>query len=268
MSPIKFQSLQQGGTTLLVVPELVEHITPSWFDLNWWRDQGLLESSAPGRGESYFVNYSLQQSNLERSSLKQSNREQPSPSKADPEQKVLPMVWRHYRRGGVVSRFSEDSYLWPGLTKTRPWLELNLTADLYDRGLPVPRPLAARVVREGLFYRADLLTERLPKVKSMADRLSDNNSDLPWSEIGATVAEFHQIGLDHVDLNIRNILLGQDNRVYLIDFDRCRLRSLSKGWQKSNLDRLRRSIDKEFSSACSDSDWQQLLQGYGGFLGH
>ncbi len=242
MSPIKFQSLQQEGTTLLVVPELVEHITPSWFDLNWWRDQGQLESSAPGRGESYFVNLRLP---------------------PHQEKQQLAMVWRHYRRGGLVSRFSEDSYVWPGLTKTRPWLELHLTADLYTRGLPVPRPLAAQVVREGLFYRADLLTERLDKVKSMAERLSDTEIALPWSEIGTTIASFHHVGLDHVDLNIRNILLSDDNQVYLIDFDRCRFRSSAKGWKNSNLERLRRSIDKEFSDLACDLGWQQLLQGYG-----
>ncbi len=223
---------------MLVVPELVEHITPSWFDLNWWRDQDQLVSSAPGRGESYFVNAELAQ-------------------------KSLPMVWRHYRRGGLVSRFSEDSYLWPGMTKTRPWQELNLTADLFDRGLPVPRPLAAQINREGLFYRADLLTERLPGVQSMAQRLTASVEGIPWEAIGSTVATFHQIGLDHVDLNIRNILLSDEDKVYLIDFDRCRLRKPANGWKKSNLDRLRRSVDKEFSGAEVVSGWQLLMQGYG-----
>ena len=238
MSPIEFHSLQRGDTTLLAVSELVEHITPSWFDLNWWRGQGQQVHSAPGRGESYFVDVDLQD-------------------------RHYAMVWRHYRRGGLVSRFSEDSYLWQGMAKTRPWQELHLTADLHARGLPVPRPLAAQIVREGLFYRADLLTERLSQVQSMAQQLADAPATLPWATIGHTVARFHSVGLDHVDLNIRNILIAEDQQVYLIDFDRCRLRSPKRGWQKSNLDRLQRSIRKEFSGTEMEQGWQQLLQGYG-----
>ncbi|MCW8886344.1 MAG: 3-deoxy-D-manno-octulosonic acid kinase [Motiliproteus sp.] len=239
MSPIEFHCLQREDTTLLSVPELVEHITPSWFDLNWWRGQGQQVHSAPGRGESYFVDIELD--------------DQP-----------LAMVWRHYRRGGLVSRFSEDSYLWQGMTKTRPWQELNLTADLYARGLPVPRPLAAQIIREGLFYRADLLTERLPKVRSMAQQLAKAPAETPWVRIGQIIARFHAVGLDHVDLNIRNILVADDQQVFLIDFDRCCLRSPKNSWQKSNLDRLLRSIQKEFSNSEMEQGWQQLLQGYSG----
>ncbi len=234
---MNFHCLQQGSTTLWALPELVEHITPSWFDLNWWHSRGQRPDSAPGRGESYFVDY------------KSGDRH-------------WSLVWRHYRRGGLVSRVSEDRYLWPGMTRTRPWLELQLTADLFTRGLPVPRPLAARIVREGLFYRADLMTERLPGVRSLADVLAAEE-ELPWPQIGATIAEFHGIGLDHVDLNIRNILLGDDNKVWLIDFDRCRLRKVSQNWQQSNLDRLLRSLTKVFPDRDYEKQWQKLLQGYG-----
>ncbi len=235
---MKFHCLERQGVTLWVVPELVEHITPSWFDLNWWRSQGRPVGSAQGRGESYFVD-------------------------AEAGGRQWSLVWRHYRRGGLVARFSEDSYLWPGMNKTRPYLELHLTADLYERGLPVPRPLAAQIVRDGLFYRADLITERLADVSSLADRIARDAAKVPWRSVGQTIARFHDVGLDHVDLNIRNILLSGDDRVYLIDFDRCRLRKVSKNWQQSNLDRLQRSLSKQFPQPEYALHWQTLLQGYG-----
>ena len=142
---MNFQIIEQGRSTLLVAPELVDHINPSWFDLNWWRSRGVTITSAPGRGESYFLQY---------------------------RELALNLVWRHYKRGGLVAKISEDNYLWTGLQQTRAYQEFVLTAELRDRGLPVPRPLAAQVIREGLIYRADFVTERLPEVKSMADRLA------------------------------------------------------------------------------------------------
>ncbi|MEH6822362.1 MAG: 3-deoxy-D-manno-octulosonic acid kinase [Motiliproteus sp.] len=232
---MNFQIIEQGHATLLVVPELVGHITPSWFDLNWWRSQGVAIDSAPGRGESYFLHY---------------------------RELALNLVWRHYKRGGLVAKLSEDRYLWAGLTQTRAYQEFALTAELRARGLPVPRPLAAQVLRDGLSYRADFVTERLPEVKSMADRLESNLQQFPWHEVGKTIARFHRQGLDHVDLNIRNILLNSNDRVFLIDFDRCRLRQPQQAWQQRNLNRLLRSLQKLFPHQNHDPHWQRLLTGY------
>ncbi len=232
---MSFQIIEQGRSTILVAPELVEHITPSWFDLNWWRSRGVTIDSAPGRGESFFLRYAELSLNL---------------------------VWRHYKRGGLVAKLVEDRYLWAGLAQTRAYQEFSLTADLRQRGFPVPRPLAARVTRDGLSYRADLITERLPDVLSMAERLESDLHDFPWHEVGKTIARFHAIGLDHVDLNIRNILLNSHNRVYLIDFDRCRLRQPEKEWRQGNLDRLLRSLQKLFPNQNHDPHWQRLLAGY------
>tara|TARA_R110002095_G_scaffold201059_1_gene181636 strand:+ start:948 stop:1655 length:708 start_codon:yes stop_codon:yes gene_type:complete len=234
---MNFQVIEQGQVTLLVAPELIEHLTPSWFDLNWWRSRGAPIDSAPGRGESYFLQHPELSLNL---------------------------VWRHYKRGGLVAKLSEDRYLWAGLTQTRAYREFALTETLRQRGLPVPRPLAAQVIRDGLSYRADLITERLPEVKSMADRLNFDLRDFPWHDVGKTIARFHAIGLDHVDLNVRNILLNGNSRIYLIDFDRCRLRKPAAEWQQGNLDRLLRSLKKLFPHQNHAPHWQRLLDGYSG----
>ncbi|MFT5721037.1 MAG: 3-deoxy-D-manno-octulosonic acid kinase [Motiliproteus sp.] len=232
---MNFQIIEQDPATLLVAPELAGHITPSWFDLNWWRSRGGPIDSAPGRGESYFLQYG---------------------------ELALELVWRHYKRGGLIAKASEDRYLWTGLQQTRAYQEFVLTAELRARGLPVPRPLAAQVIREGLSYRADFITERLPGVQSMADRLDANLHAFPWVEVGHCIARFHAQGLDHVDLNIRNILLDGDDRVFVIDFDRCRLRPPKPSWQQSNLDRLLRSIHKLLPQQDHDPHWQRLLAGY------
>lgn len=154
-------------------------------------------------------------------------------------------VLRHYRRGGLVAKLSQDSYLWTGANRTRSFLEWRLLAELRRRGLPVPAPIAARYVRGGLTYRADLITELLPGTRTLADVITGH--DLPeagWRAVGATIAAFHREGVHHADLNANNILLGEGGtEVYLLDFDRGRIEARGP-WEQVVIARLRRSLDK------------------------
>ncbi len=233
---MQFQLAKFRGMTLISTPLLEANLTPSWFDLNWWKSQGGLISSAPGRGQSQILRY-----------------------------RDLQLVWRHYRRGGLMARLSADRYLWCGLKRTRPYRELALTATLYERGLPVPRPLGARILHQGLTYRCDLLTERLPDVRPLDQRLDSGQLQAPfWFDLGKLLRHFHAEGLDHVDLNVRNILVADNGQSYLIDFDRCRLRPPGP-WAQGNLRRLRRSLDKHLNGADFTGEWQALLRGYQAF---
>ncbi len=144
-----------------------------------------------------------------------------------------------------------------------------MLARLHQQGLDVPQPVAARVHRLGMFYRADLITLRIPDAHPLADLLGD--AALPgnrWREIGAAIARLHACGILHADLNARNILLAGDGRVYLIDFDKAEQREAPGGWRQSNLARLRRSLDKFHAAGApfhfEAPDWDSLLAGYRG----
>lgn len=156
-----------------------------------------------------------------------------------------PAALRHYRRGGLLGGVLGDRYLWTGLERTRPYREFLLTARLHARGLPVPRPLAARIQRVGPYYRGDLLTGWLPDSRTLDLRLraqSMRAEDL--ARVGAAIAAFHDAGLDHADLNANNILLDELGQVYVIDFDRGRLGTPSLRVAERNMARLRRSLVK------------------------
>jgi 3-deoxy-D-manno-octulosonic acid kinase len=176
-------------------------------------------------------------------------------------------VLRHYRRGGFLGRVNRDLYWWLSEERTRSFSEWRLLAWLHSKGFPVPRPAAARYSRVGGFlYRADLLTVRVPGIRSLADRLLEQPaSNGFWRSLGAVIRRFHSTGVCHADLNAYNIQVKGAGEFVLLDFDRGRL--LSAGpWQERNLARLYRSLRKvsqlEPRIAFSEPDWQQLIQGY------
>jgi len=176
-------------------------------------------------------------------------------------------VLRHYRRGGAVARVSGDRYIWTGHARGRSIAEWRLLARMRARGLPVPRPVAARLVRHGITYTADLITEYLSGTRTLGERLAAGDLDeVALAAVGRCVRRFHDAGVWHADLNAHNILLDEQCNVHLIDFDRARMRRGGR-WKAGNLQRLRRSLDKLAAQAGAGSfdeaHWRCVITAYG-----
>ncbi|MCB1554120.1 MAG: 3-deoxy-D-manno-octulosonic acid kinase [Xanthomonadales bacterium] len=165
-------------------------------------------------------------------------------------------VLRHYRRGGLVARLVRDHYLWLGASRTRCRREFDLLLRLRALELPVPVPLAARWVRRGLAYGADLLTLEIPDARTLAESLPqlDAVRDADGlASLGRVLARFHRAGVAHADLNAHNIMLDRHGSWWLIDFDRGRIRVPSTAWIERTLERLRRSLAKVGGEARADA---------------
>ncbi|MGC8120908.1 3-deoxy-D-manno-octulosonic acid kinase [Marinobacter sp. VGCF2001] len=220
---------------LLVSPEF-DGVTAGWFEPSSWGENAV-SVAAGGRGGAWFI---------------RSGEDE--------------FVLRQYRRGGLVGKWIERTYLYLGLKRTRSFSEYQLTRQLSSAGLPVPRAVAAMVRRVTCcFYRASIVVERIPGAVNWPDS-PEVSKDYLWIQIGRMIRNFHNWGLDHVDLNCDNILIA-DGKAYLIDFDRCRRRkySRSRRWQTANLQRLKRSVDKRLGDSVGldvEHLWQQLLSGY------
>jgi 3-deoxy-D-manno-octulosonic acid kinase len=215
----------------------VGNLSELWFDPKHWEKRGDVEGVARGRGFAHYIN-------------------------CDGRRFVL----RHYRRGGLVARLSRDRYIWRGEDLSRPFAEWQLTYRLHRAGLPVPAPLAARYRHDGFTYTGDIITERLATVGTLAECLATGAlSILTWISIGRCIRRFHDLGVCHADLNAHNLLLNEDAKVYMIDFDRCELRRAGL-WRDGNLVRLRRSLEKVAYALPRDrfgeADWHGLLDGY------
>lgn len=155
-----------------------------------------------------------------------------------------PAVLRRYLRGGLVAQVNRDRYLWRGSNRTRSFAEFRLLRAVAEKGVPVPRPIAAYYRRVGLRYQAAILLERLENVRSLADRAGVAGDGAPWEEAGRLIARSHRAGLDHADLNAHNLLFNAAGQGWVIDLDRSELRIPATGWRERNLARLRRSVLK------------------------
>ena len=209
------------------------------FDAASWQARGAWTPTAGGRGSAGFIDHGPHG-----------------------------LVLRHYRRGGLVGRWLHDTYLGRNAGTSRAMREFALLAQLRAGGLPVPQPVGARMQRSGLWrYRADLIVERLPDTRTLAERLAagERLDAAQWHRIGATIRQLHEAGVDHVDLNANNLLVAADGTVWIIDFDRCRARG-GHAWRAGNLARLHRSLRKlrrrHPGFLFDDSDWRALESGY------
>jgi len=175
-------------------------------------------------------------------------------------------VLRHYQRGGVAGKLVKDSYFWTGADSSRPFREWRMLAKMADRGLRVPRPVAARYRRSGFWYSADLITVRIPNARSLSTCLLEQARDETfWRELGAAIHEFHSHGVCHADMSAHNLQIDDSGHLWMLDFDRGRL--LPPGpWQQKTLSRLHRSLRKVKLAIPAlhfgANDWEELLEGY------
>jgi 3-deoxy-D-manno-octulosonic acid kinase len=210
------QTSQQGNCTIWFDDEIISDPTLPLFDAGFWQEQGKILGSASGRGTTWFVQLDSMQAAL-----------------------------RHYRRGGLFGKLVKDQYWFFGWEQTRSAQELNLLQILIGAGVNVPRPIAARAVKTGLTYQADLLSERIPNARDLVSILQEKPlTEVMYQKVGQEIAKMHRANVNHTDLNIHNILIDDQDKVWIIDFDKCCQQS-DGNWKQSNLDRLKRSFLKE-----------------------
>ena len=226
---------QDARSAILCDAAASPQVVDDWFTPGYWRERGALQMQAGGRGGVAIIESPLGE-----------------------------CVLRHYRRGGLVSALMGDRYLWTGADRTRPFREFRLLAEIARLGLPGPQVVAARYQRQGLFYRADLITRRIAEAQTLAECLAAGRLDRKLAEqVGAVVGQFHRAGIWHADLNAHNVLVSPGG-LHLIDFDRGQQRIPLAAWQRSNLQRLRRSLLKlgatnEDEAKFEHDIWQPLL---------
>jgi len=235
LTPFRAGRGDRGYGAILFDATQLRQADPRWFDPGLWGDRAQQVGDG-GRGSAWYIDASHG-----------------------------PCVLRHYLRGGLAAKVSRDMYLWQGADRVRSFAEFRLLRELRKQDLPVPRAIAASYVREGMFYRASILMERLPDVRSLAALAALEGHEAPWDAAGQLIARFHRAGLDHADLNAHNILFDSEGGGWMIDFDRGALRIPATPWRERNLSRLKRSLLKLRGWRSADAvekDFARLRKAY------
>jgi 3-deoxy-D-manno-octulosonic acid kinase len=168
-------------------------------------------------------------------------------------------VVRHYRRGGAVARLLNDRYL--RLGEVRPLRELRASEAARARGVSTPQIVAAVIYAEGPVYRADLATRLVPGAADLADTVLGSGDRAAggagariaaWTAAGRLLRSAFAAGVEHADLNMRNILIQRRGDAaaacdaWLLDLDRAVVGAgaVSAAARSAMLERLHRSRRK------------------------
>jgi 3-deoxy-D-manno-octulosonic acid kinase len=234
---MKPRTQKKDSSVIVYDADCIEQAGPPLFDADAWQRNGSVVGVAEGRGSTLLLDTDFG-----------------------------PAVLRQCLRGGWPARISRKHYLFTGFQRSRPLAEFSILARLQALGLPAPHPLAAQCVRAGIFYTGSLLTRRIMDTVPLADLLGSTDPGFElWRATGACIRRFHEEGVVHADLNARNILIRDHAAVYLIDFDRAKIRKGARASFAGNIRRLKRSLDKLWPSGDSgrlQACWASLLEAY------
>jgi len=161
------------------------------------------------------------------------------------------LIVRQFVHGGALGRLWRTLFL-----SSRPMLnELSVALHAQTHQVPTARPVAVRIERVfGPFLRAHYVTEEVPDARNLLEFCREAG-ELPPARrqrlarlIAGAIARMHQAGIDHGDLNLKNLLVAARegaHEAYVIDFKKAQLQNhvgLERGL--TGLVRLDRSVVK------------------------
>lgn len=176
------------------------------------------------------------------------------------------LVLRHYRRGGLMARLSEDRFWREPPHLSRAMREFALLRLMRSWQLPVPEALLACHRPHGLVYSADIAVGLIEGSRNLVQRLqAARPTPEDWASLGRAIRSLHDRQVFHADLNAHNLLLDGQGRAWVVDFDKCALRA-GDNWKADNLARLLRSLRKEATRVSpynwDEADWTLLTSAY------
>jgi len=152
---------------------------------------------------------------------------------------------RPLTRGGLLGKVVQRR----SLDAERSLRELRVSVGAAQRGARVLEVLAAVTKPVGVGYEHAVVTREVPGARDLLAVLRQERGDVrrrALAEAGEAIRLLHEAGVDHVDLNVKNVLFDAEGRALVIDLDRCTLGEAPAPWgvRRSNLARLLRSWTK------------------------
>ena len=185
-------------------------------------------------------------------------------------------IKKHYFRKGLM-KFLGDNYLFAKLQNTRSFQEYSILKYLVKKNFNTCKPIIGWVSSNMISYKANLVVEKIEETKTLSATLisiyrgerDSSTISSGYYLLGKEVAKMHHHGVFHGDLNANNILVTREifystdkssKGVYIIDFDKSKIQKISKKDISSNINRLKRSLNK--IGIYNENDFQSFETGY------
>lgn len=129
------------------------------------------------------------------------------------------VVVKHYRRGGWLSHLINKTYLKWGKPRCR--LEFEQMQSAIRAGVRVPEPIAY-AYRGLIFYKAWLVTKEINNQKSLAQVSLDSpdRAEMMTHALIDQITTLIDHRIFHADFHPGNILVDNQDEIYIIDFDK------------------------------------------------
>ncbi len=129
---------------------------------------------------------------------------------------------KHYSHGGLLRSITGGRFLAIGEQRSR--LEFEMLERARELGLNAPRPLAI-ITRGAIVYGTWLVMEELSDTRSLVELQNDEGDglSLAMDALGKQVGILIKNRIFHVDLHPGNVLVSNDGRAFIVDFDKARI---------------------------------------------
>ena len=157
---------------------------------------------------------------------------------------IGPIVIKYNTRGGLIRLAVERTYVRIGKPCNR--IEFEQLLNAAKIGINVPEPVAF-VTKGFLFYRGWLVLKEIKNCKTLVEASLKDEARVSklLNEIGRQINILIDSGLYHVDLHPGNILVTDDDQIFIVDFHKAHKYNGPKPkLQKRYFARWKRAIKK------------------------
>ena len=126
---------------------------------------------------------------------------------------------KYYHRGGFVRHLIKKRYLKWG--KTRSQKEYELLQKVRSLGINAPEPIAF-AYRGCLFYQSWLVTREIKQHQTLAklSLLNEKRTRFVMGNVMEQISALIKNNILHVDLHPGNVIIDNQDRIYILDFDK------------------------------------------------
>ncbi|PIE02014.1 MAG: hypothetical protein CSA81_09140 [Acidobacteria bacterium] len=163
-----------------------------------------------------------------------------------------PVILKHYYRGGLLRLINKKKFLKGRRYRSQREFECLIKARKKD--IPVPEPLAY-MVKGGILYETALVMLEIPNTRTLTkvNPLESQKASIMQC-LNTHFDKMVKCGIYHVDFHPGNVLIDQDHKLFIVDFDK------ASDWNGPMLklrNRMKTRWNRAINKYCLDS-WLTL----------